>query len=71
VVEPLMVEVLARREQKDAHTLTVSQFWREVARLGGHQGRRRDRSPGWQTIWKGWRLLSDLTEGARLFANSP
>jgi hypothetical protein len=71
VVEPLMVEVLARREKRDAQNLTVLQFWREVARLGGHQGRRRDGPPGWQTIWKGWRLLSDLTEGARLFANGP
>ena len=21
----------------------------------------------WRTVWRGWRLLSDLTEGARLF----
>lgn len=71
VVEPLMVEVLARREKLDGRTMTTGRFWQEVARLGGHQGRRRDGSPGWQTIWKGWRLLADLTEGARIFANIP
>ncbi len=70
VVEPLMVEVLARLQQLNAQRLTVAQFWQGVSRLGGHQGRRRDGPPGWQTLWKGWRLLADLTEGARLFANS-
>lgn len=71
VVDPLMVEVLARREKLDGKRMTARQFWQEIARLGGHQGRRRDGPPGWQTIWKGWRLLADLTEGARLFANNP
>lgn len=68
VVEPLMVEVLARRQQADA-TMSLGEFWRRVARLGGHQGRRGDGAPGWQTIWKGWRHLSELTEGARLFVH--
>lgn len=56
-----------RREQRDADTMTALQFWQTVARLGGHQGRRRDGPPGWRTLWKGWRYLVDLTEGARLF----
>lgn len=67
VVEPLMVEVLARRQKKDAEAMTVSEFWRSMAQLGGHQGRRSDGPPGWRTLWKGWRLLADMTEGARLF----
>ena len=67
VVEPFMVEVLARRQQVEAASLTAAEFWRRVAQLGGHQGRRRDGAPGWRTLWRGWRLLSDLTEGARLF----
>jgi hypothetical protein len=67
IVEPLMVQVLARRQKADAETMTAAEFWRRLARLGGHQGRRRDGSPGWRTVWRGWRLLSDLTEGARLF----
>jgi hypothetical protein len=67
LVEPLMVQVLARRQKTDADTMTAAEFWRRLAQLGGHQGRRRDGPPGWRTIWRGWRLLSDLTEGARLF----
>ncbi len=68
VVEPLMVETLARRQKTSADTMTVAQFWQWIAQLGGHQGRRRDGPPGWRTLWRGWRLLADLTEGARLFA---
>jgi Transposase Tn5 dimerisation domain/Transposase DNA-binding len=66
-IEPLMVEVLARRQKVDAKTLTTLQFWLLVARLGGFQGRKRDGNPGWRTVWHGWCYLSDLTEGARLF----
>lgn len=68
VVEPLMVVVLARRRKKDAQAMTIGEFWQAVARLGGHQGRTGDGPPGWRTVWRGWRYLSDLTEGARLFA---
>lgn len=67
IVDPLMVQVLARQQQVDWHTLTAEQFWQAVARLGGHQGRRRDGPPGWRTIWRGWHYLSDLTEGVRLY----
>ncbi len=66
-IDPLMVEVLARHQKLEAKTLTVLQFWLRVARLGGFQGRKRDGNPGWRTVWKGWRYLSDLTDGARLF----
>jgi len=69
VVEPLMVEVLSRRQHLEAASMTISEFWRRVARLGGHQGRRGDGEPGWKTLWKGWRYLSDLTDGARLFTD--
>ena len=68
VVEPLLVQVLARRQRLNWQTLTAEQFWQQVARLGGHQGRRQDGPPGWRTVWRGWRYLSDLADGARLFA---
>jgi len=67
VVEPLLVEVLARYQQTEAATMTAAEFWRRVAQIGGHQGRRRDGAPGWRTLWRGWRRLADLAEGARLF----
>jgi hypothetical protein len=68
VVEPLLVHVLACRQKLDWQTLTAEQFWQQVARLGGYQGRQRDGPPGWRTVWRGWRYLSDLADGARLFA---
>ena len=71
LVEPLMVQVLAARQHTDWQAMTAEQFWHRVARLGGHQGRRRDGPPGWRTVWRGWRYLSDLTEGARLFVSLP
>jgi hypothetical protein len=64
--DPLMVQVLARRQHLEAKTLTLATFWRHVAQLGGYLGRKSDGPPGWRTVWKGWRYLCDLTEGARL-----
>jgi hypothetical protein len=69
-VEPLLVQVLARRQRLAWQTLTAEQFWWQLARLGGHQGRRQDGPPGWRTVWRGWRYLSDLADGARLFVAS-
>lgn len=68
VVDPLMVAILAYRQKRDEQTMTIAQFWQGVAQMGGHQGRRSDGPPGWRTIWKGWRYLSDLAEGAHLAA---
>jgi len=65
-IEPIMLTVLARKQNLDSAKLTLAQFWQRVARLGGHLGRNSDGPPGWRTLWKGWRLLSTLTEGARL-----
>lgn len=66
VVDPLMVEVLTLRRPRLSKTMTIAEFWRAVAGLGGHLGRKGDGPPGWRTLWKGWQKLSDLTEGARL-----
>ena len=66
MVDPLMVTMLALRLKKNESGMTVGEFLMGVARLGGHLGRRGDGPPGWRTLWEGWQLLSDLTEGARL-----
>jgi hypothetical protein len=68
VVDPLMVEVLARRQKLSSQTMTLYMFWRLVAQLGGFLGRKGDGNPGWRALWHGWRYLSDLTDGARLYA---
>ena len=70
VVDPLMVQVLALRHKIVAASLILADFWMRVARLGGHPGRTSDGDPGWRTLWLGWQLLSDLTHGARLFAQT-
>ncbi|MGH2638045.1 MAG: IS4 family transposase [Rhabdochlamydiaceae bacterium] len=46
--------------------LTVKEFWRRVAMLGGFLGRKSDGNPGWQTIWYGWLRLKDMLRGAEL-----
>jgi hypothetical protein len=69
VVEPLLVQLLCRLVGQVAPEMTVAEFWRQVARLGGHQGRRSDGPPGWRTLWRGWQYLADLATGARLVAD--
>jgi len=40
-------------------------FFLALARLGGHQNRKRDKLPGWLVLWRGWTALQLLTAGAR------
>ena len=49
---------LAHRNLSRVHDLTVGQFYREVAKLGGFLGRKSDGDPGWITIWRGWEKLN-------------
>ncbi len=49
---------LARKKLSRVHDLTVGQFYREVAMLGGFLGRKSDGEPGWITIWRGWEKLN-------------
>ena len=37
-----------------------------IAKLGGHLGRKCDAQPGTLTLWRGWKRLRDLVEGAEL-----
>lgn len=56
----------ARKNLKPAHALTVGEFYRELAKLGGFLGRRSDGEPGWITIWRGWQKLALMVRGAEL-----
>jgi hypothetical protein len=49
---------LARKRLRRVHDLTVGQFYRQVAMLGGFLGRKSDGQPGWITIWRGWEKLN-------------
>jgi hypothetical protein len=41
-----------------------------VARLGGFLARKRDGSPGWQTIWRGWQRLMWMCEGVETLSSA-
>jgi hypothetical protein len=59
----------ARRNIRRVHDLTIREFYRELAKLGGFLGRRSDGEPGWITIWRGWEKLNTLIQGAQLAAD--
>jgi hypothetical protein len=46
--------------------LTVRDFWRLVARLGGFLARKSDGDPGWQTTWRGFMRFQDMMLGFNL-----
>jgi hypothetical protein len=48
-----------------AEAMTVGQFVRAVARLGGFLGRRGDGAPGWKTLWRGYQRLQDMVAGCQ------
>ena len=56
----------ARKGLHRVHDLTVGQFYREVAKLGGFLGRKGDGDPGWITTWRGWEKLNNFVHGATL-----
>jgi len=66
VVDPLTVKLLAAYFHQAPATLSLQDFWRSVAQLGGYLARKRDGPPGWRTLWQGWQQLSAWVTGARL-----
>ena len=61
-----MIHVMARYLKRPAATLTVSQFWRGIGRLGGHPGRKGDGPLGWLRAWRGWQSFQLIMLGADL-----
>jgi hypothetical protein len=45
--------------------LTIRDFVRQLAGLGGHLLRKRDGEPGWITLWRGYEKLQLLLRGAQ------
>ena len=58
--------LLARKQKKLTQPMSVGEFYREVAKLGGFLGRKLDGEPGWITIWRGWQKLYLLVRGSEL-----
>jgi len=44
--------------------MTIREFLRAVAGLGGHLGRKCDGEPGWITLWRGFEKLMLIARGA-------
>jgi hypothetical protein len=65
VVPEEHVNVLAAQRGL-SRDMTVHQFWRAVAQLGGFLARKSDGDPGWLTLWRGWQVLDLLVEGAQV-----
>ena len=70
-VQGVLVQIIAYRTHSNPNTLTLVQFWRSVAALGGFPGRKSDGQPGWKRLWHGWLRLLDLAEGATIALNLP
>ena len=66
VIPPLILRVAARLTQVSPTQLTPRQFWRLIARKGGHLGRKNDPRPGWKAIWDGWQQVSLMAQGLAL-----
>ncbi len=62
------VEVLSGWRYGQRRLLSVREFFLALARLGGHQNRRRDPPPGWLVLWRGWQALQLMVAGARAAA---
>lgn len=62
---PWYVQVLSQHRYRDQRPLSVGDFHRALAELGGYLPRK-GRPPGWQTLWRGWSRLQDMVRGAEL-----
>jgi hypothetical protein len=67
VVDLDYIEALSLWKWKEVRMdLSAKEFLYVLARLGGHQGRKSDRLPGWLVLWRGWMELQRLVEGMLL-----
>jgi hypothetical protein len=66
LVDERYVRVLsAWRYHKVRRDLSIHDCFYAVARLGGHQNRKRDHRPGWLVRWRGWMALQHMLDGAK------
>lgn len=58
------VEVLSIWRHREIRSdWTIHDFFFALARLGGHQNRKRDHRPGWLILWRGWTKLQAMLDG--------
>jgi hypothetical protein len=67
VVDDSYVTVLSGWRHKTVRPdWSVHDFFYALARLGGHQNRKRDSRPGWLVLWRGWIALQHMVDGAEI-----
>ncbi|MBN4060830.1 hypothetical protein JYU15_00175, partial [bacterium AH-315-I18] len=52
---------------EDASTLSLKQFYAEVARQGGYLFRKNDPRPGWQCLWHGLKYIRQSVQAIQDF----
>ncbi len=57
-----LVQIVRRKPVNPG--MTIREFLRAVAGLGGHLGRKCDGEPGWITLWRGFEKLMLIARGA-------
>jgi len=60
VIDEIYVEVLSTMRFKKKQSLTIFEFFRALAYLGGHLNRTTDKPPGWLVLWRGWTKLQSM-----------
>jgi len=71
VVDPQWVRVLSIWTYGEQRDLSVRQFYRDLARLGGYMNRRRGAWPGWLVLWRGFTKLMHMVRYESARANHP
>jgi Transposase DNA-binding/Transposase Tn5 dimerisation domain len=68
VATPQEIDVVRRITHHKSRHMTVRDFVRGVAKLGGFLGRKCDGNPGIRTLWRGYQRLQDMLLGIQLHA---
>lgn len=69
LIDPLKVDILIQYRGLKKKDITIYEYYREVAKIGGFIGRKSDGEPGWQTLWHGEKELTQLYIGAKMALN--
>jgi hypothetical protein len=60
------IQVVCAFHKRGTLGLTVRDFVRDVAKLGGFLGRKHDGEPGVLTLWRGYQRMQDMLQGYHL-----
>jgi hypothetical protein len=66
IIDPLKVDILIKYNDIKKEDITIKEYYREVAKIGGFIGRKSDGEPGWQALWQGETELNMLISGAKI-----